>query len=92
MIPFNPRPPVTAYWNPTTGAWMPTHRRVAPPKRWLRIPLIILLASAICFGASHLAPWGEATAPIGWLGPCHVRAAVVAMPLFADAGEGERDD
>jgi hypothetical protein len=91
MIPFNPRPPVAAFWNPNSGAWMPRARRVAPPKRWLRYPLTILLASAIWFGAGHLTPWGEATGPITRLGPCHKGAAIVALPLFA-ATEGERDD
>lgn len=91
MIRLQPRPPAAGFWHPTRGAWMPTHRRVAPPKRWLRYPLAtIFLASGIWF-AGPLA-WGEATPTIGQLGPCHVRATALAMPLFADAGEGESDD
>lgn len=90
MIPFNPRPPCAAYWRSNTGHWMPTHRRVTAPRRWLRYPLAtILLASALWF-AGPLA-WGEATPAIGWLGPCHARDAMVALPVFA-ATEGERDD
>ena len=91
MTPLQPRPPAAGFWTPNSGAWMPRHRRVTAPKRWLRYPLTILLASAIWFGGGSLIPWGEATAPITRLGPCHKAAALLALPLFA-ATEGERDD
>lgn len=91
MIPLHPRPRTAGFWNPNSGHWMPTHRRVTPPRRWLRYPLaIILLASAIC-SARPLA-WGEATEPTTWHGPCHKGASIVALPLFTAVGEGDGND
>lgn len=92
MIRLLPRPAAASFWHPNRGAWIPTHRRVTPPRRWLRYPLAtILLASGLWFADPFLPAWGEATAPIGWHGPCHTTTRTLALPLFADA-EGDRND
>lgn len=63
------------YWRPDIGPWMPVHKRVAPPRRWLRyVALIIFLGSGTWSVAPHLTAWGEATPVIARLGPHHSSA------------------
>jgi len=95
MIPFSFRSPVSAspYWRADWGHWVPVHRRVPPPARWLRYPLgIILLASAIWFAEPlWQAEADPAAGVVAVVGPCHTRAGAAAMPLFAER-EGHGDD
>lgn len=86
MIPFNPRSPVTAspYWHANRGHWVPTHRRVPPPARWLRYPLATILLALGIWSAPPLWPAGAVAEAKVVLGPCHARAGASGTALFAE--------
>jgi len=88
MIPsiFRPSPAASPYWHANRGHWVPAHRRVKPPARWLRYPLAtILVASGIWF-APPLWPAdaGAVAEAEVVLGPCHARAGASGVALFAE--------